>query len=88
MLAKGWGHESTIISLINWTFLFGTPSECPPPTRQRVGDELSLGNRLERKAATGVAARDLVVKLNRRKQAVAGSKMARVRMCGKYATEL
>ena len=77
---RGWRHQHALISLISETFILSVQFECLPPTGQRSGEDLLSGERLERKAAVGLAKRKIVTKLNERKHTTAGSIVARSRI--------
>ena len=57
--ARGRRGRITLTAVISWTFLFRVHSECLPLTKQRAGEDLLSEGRLKRKAAIGLAGREL-----------------------------
>ena len=47
--------DLALISLVGWSFLLPTPSECLPLCRQQVGEYLGSEARLARLAVTGLS---------------------------------
>ena len=84
---NGWRNELSKIALLSWTFLLRGPSECLPLCRQRTGEDLIPDDRLERRAAVGLAGGKLFIKLTRRKHMARGSKIARACICEQYAQD-
>ena len=77
----------TVMALPSRTCLLRALSECPALTRNRAEGDLITGERLERRAAIGLADRELIIGLNRRKHMSAGTRMERVRICEDFAPE-
>ena len=67
--------------------MFRAPSERLRLTRRRAGEDMISGERLGRKAAIGLADREIIIRLNGRKHASAASRVARAFFCEDYAAD-
>ena len=69
----GWADQLAMLAFISWSFLLRAPSGCLRLERQRAGEDIPTGERLEREAVIGLAERKLIAKLAKGQHMALGS---------------
>ena len=87
MAAKGCKDVFAIKDSANWAIVAPVPSGRLPSAWRRAGEDLTEDERLERKAAVGLAGGKLSTKLDKRYHISSGSRMVRVCVCEYYTPD-